>query len=43
MHYLLTFVAGAVLSGAATGYLAYIYGKKVAAAVSAAGAAVKKA
>jgi hypothetical protein len=33
MHYVVTFVVGAAVGGSVIGYLAYNYGKKVAAAV----------
>lgn len=42
MHYLFAFLAGTVLSGAATGFLAYRYGKKAAAVVTAVKVAVKQ-
>ena len=40
MHYVEVFFAGAALGGSAIGYLAYNYGKKVAAALAVASAAV---
>lgn len=40
MHFLVGFLVGAMVFGGGVGYVAFVYGKKIGAAVNALGAAV---